>query len=46
MANDNQLKILRSGVDAWNAWRTENQEEAIDLNGADLMVANLRGADL
>ena len=46
MANDNQLKILRSGVDAWNAWRTANQAEAIDLEGANLERANLKGANL
>ena len=43
MANDNQLEILRSGVDRWNDWRTENQEEGIDLEGANLKGANLEG---
>ena len=46
MANDNQLEILRSGVDRWNDWRTENQEEGIDLRDADLVEANLGGANL
>ena len=46
MANEEQIRILRSGVSAWNGWRKAHQEEAIDLEGADLVEANLMGANL
>jgi esterase/lipase superfamily enzyme len=49
MANPDQLKTLRQGVDAWNAWRkpsiTPDLREA-DLGGANLSGANLHEADL
>jgi len=41
MANREQQKILKRGVDAWNKWREKNPYEGIDL-----MTANLSGADL
>jgi uncharacterized protein YjbI with pentapeptide repeats len=41
MANDEHVAMLKKGVDAWNAWRDENP-----LSRADLLRANLRGADL
>lgn len=46
MANEDQLRILRQGVDAWNIWRAKNSDEYVDLSMADLSGANLRGADL
>ncbi len=51
MADEEQLKILKRGVDAWNTWRMENSGKDIDLSGADLnktklISANLSGADL
>ena len=56
MANEEHLKILEQGVEAWNQWRKGNREirpdlsggdlNGGDLNGADLSGANLRGADL
>ena len=56
MGNLDQLARLRSGVDAWNAWRNENPRLRPDLSGADLRFsvlnrvdlhqANLSGADL
>ena len=45
MADEEQLKILRQGIAAWNKWREENPE-APDLRGADLRGAILVGADL
>ena len=36
MANEEHLKILRLGVEAWNAWRGENPEITPDLRGARL----------
>jgi len=48
MANEEQLAILRQGVDVWNAWREEpeNEDVKIDLRDANLGGANLGGANL
>ena len=46
MANEEQLAILRRGVEAWNRWRTGHRKEAIDLRQADLAGADLRWARL
>lgn len=46
MANDEHVKILRSGVERWNRWRTENPNVRPDLIGANLRGANLRGVFL
>jgi hypothetical protein len=40
MANPEQLKRLKQGVEDWNAWRGENDDEP-DLSGADLTGAAL-----
>ena len=45
MANDEQLKILKQGVETWNRWRDEHPEEDIDLSGADLSGAKLNTAN-
>ena len=34
MANEEQLKILKQGVDVWNKWREENPNVMIDLEQA------------
>lgn len=46
MANEEQLAILKRGVDEWNRWRVSHPKEFIDLSGADLNFQNLRGVDL
>jgi hypothetical protein len=51
MADEEQLKIIRQGVDAWNEWRQKNPELKPDLRKANfreacLRKANLSGADL
>ena len=55
MANKEHLKILRRGVEVWNAWREEHPDRpdlasadlaSADLGGADLVDADLEGADL
>lgn len=45
MANDEHLKRLEQGVDAWNAWR-KGVNLRPSLNGADLRRARLSHADL
>ena len=45
MANEEQLEILRQGVEAWNKWRKENPEIEIELNEADLSGTDLSGAN-
>jgi hypothetical protein len=44
MANNEQLARLMKGVDAWNAWRRENQPVRVDLRRADLSGADLEAA--
>ena len=53
MANEEQLAILKQGVEAWNNWRKKNENvnvkidlEGADIVDADLVEADLRGADL
>ena len=51
MANEEHLRILKSGVEEWNKWREDNREvkpdlRSADLSFADLSHANLRDADL
>jgi hypothetical protein len=46
MANEEHLKILRQGVEAWNKWRKENPEIRPNLGGANLSRENLHEADL
>ncbi len=51
MANNEQIELLKRGVQVWNAWRAEATEAAVDLSdgalrGLDLEGADLSGADL
>lgn len=46
MANEEQLRILKKGVEAWNEWRKENSTTKVDLSGADLSGVHLTGVDL
>jgi hypothetical protein len=46
MANEEDLVILRQGVEAWNAWRWEHVDVRPDLSWADLSEVNLTGANL
>ncbi|MGB6176638.1 MAG: toll/interleukin-1 receptor domain-containing protein [Methylocella sp.] len=46
MADENLVTLLRQGAVEWNAWRTGQNRDAIDLTGADLTGANLRMAEL
>ncbi len=50
MANEEHVRILLSGVEAWNEWRQNNplapDLSRAQLSGADLSVADLHGANL
>ena len=46
MANEEQLAILKQGVEVWNRWRKKNPDVKIDLSEADLSEADLKKADL
>ena len=51
VADQEQLAVLKQGVDVWNKWREDNPKEHIELSGTDLPHlilhgANLRGANL
>jgi uncharacterized protein YjbI with pentapeptide repeats len=46
MANEDHLRLLRQGVDTWNAWREKEPSVRPDLIRADLHWANLSGANL
>jgi hypothetical protein len=46
MANEEHLRILRSGVEKWNEWRSQNPVVEPDLTNANLRLINLHGANL
>jgi Pentapeptide repeats (8 copies) len=46
MANEEHLRVLRQGVEAWNTWRKDNPETKPDLRKANLLGADLYAADL
>ncbi len=46
MANEEQLAILKQGVDAWNKWRRQYPDVDSDLSEEDLREANLSKANL
>jgi uncharacterized protein YjbI with pentapeptide repeats len=46
MANQEQVEMLKQGVQVWNKWRAGNLGFQVDLFGADLSGANLREANL
>ena len=46
MANEEQLSILKQGVEVWNKWRENNPDIEIDLIDADLSETDLRKANL
>jgi hypothetical protein len=47
MANEEQLKILKQGIEIWNQWRRDDRTVfVVDLNEADLRGINLHEADL
>lgn len=46
MANQEQLEILKQGVDVWNKWLSKHNRNKINLSEADLSGADLNRADL
>ncbi|MDX2417753.1 MAG: toll/interleukin-1 receptor domain-containing protein [Xanthomonadales bacterium] len=44
VANQEQLAILKQGVDVWNKWRKDNRDVEIDFNCADLSFVDLNEA--
>ena len=46
MANEEHLKLIKQGVDIWNAWREKNPEVCPDLSQADLRGTKLQKIDL
>ena len=46
VANEEQLAILKQGVDVWNKWRKDNRGVEIDLRKTNLSEANLSEANL
>lgn len=42
MANEEQLAILKQGVEVWNNWLEENTDIKVDLTGAFLRKSNLK----
>ncbi len=46
MADEEQLRILKQGVEVWNEWRGRAGDLHVDLSGADVSGADLRAAEL
>ena len=46
MANDEMIRILKSGPIGWNSWRSTHRESNVNLSGANLRRADLSMADL
>jgi hypothetical protein len=46
MANQEQLELLKQGVEVWNKWRKENPRVKVDLSETDLREADLSKANL
>src|SRR5690349_10883375 len=45
MANEEQLAILKQGVEVWNEWRETHLDEKIDLSEAELPGSDLSGVN-
>jgi hypothetical protein len=43
IANKEHLKLLKRGVDGWNAWRRKERSTKLDLSDAKLSRADLSG---
>jgi uncharacterized protein YjbI with pentapeptide repeats len=45
MANEEQLELIKQGVDPWNRWKRQHADKA-NLSGVNFSKAYLYGADL
>ena len=46
MASEEQLSLIRQGVEKWNLWKDQNTDNRPDLSQADLRETQLQKADL
>ena len=46
MANEEHLRLIKQGVDAWNKWRGDHGDTRPDLSGANFSGGKLIGANL
>src|SRR5215510_6898838 len=46
MANEEHLRLIKQGVDAWNKWRGDHADTRPDLSGANFSGGKLVGANL
>jgi len=46
MENEEQLEILKQGVEVWNNWRANNFDAKVNLRGSELSGLDLRSIDL
>jgi uncharacterized protein YjbI with pentapeptide repeats len=46
MANRNQVKIIKQGVEVWNKWRLDHPKTKVDLSGASFESVELTGINL
>ena len=46
MADEEQLRILKQGIEAWNVWRRQAGNTRTDLSGANLPGADLSEANM
>ena len=46
MANEEQLNLIKQGVEKWNQWREDNADIKPDLSECDLRQANLQKVNL
>jgi uncharacterized protein YjbI with pentapeptide repeats len=46
MANEEHVKLVKEGLEAWNVWRGENPDIWPDLSEANLERANLSKVSL
>ena len=46
MANQEHVKVVTQGPEAFDRWRAHNPDTALDLEGADLSGVDLRGSKI
>jgi hypothetical protein len=46
VADEEQVRILKQGPEAWNEWRGNHKRTRVRLSGANLSGTNLNGVNL